>query len=76
MLRSQGVLVQGAWLNKTILMFKETINSSKAKSKHETSPLKEVESRLNQSDDDSIFNIQFNDIPGQSSVKDLLNTSY
>ena len=55
-------------------MFKETINSTKQSNAND-SPFKQLE-KNNQSDNDSIFNIEFNDIPGQGSVKDLLNNSY
>ena len=43
-------------------MFKETINSTKNSKYDQNSPVKFM--KANESDNDSIFNIEFNDIPG------------
>lgn len=60
LIRAKGVFVQGSWLNKKILMFKETMQSQMANNSKDGSPFKELE-KMNHSDDESIFNVQFSE---------------
>jgi hypothetical protein len=52
-LREQGVLVQEPWINKNVLMLNETINSTMDASRAQS-----PNTRAENSDNDSIFNIE------------------
>lgn len=59
-LREQGIMVSGTWLNKHVLMFKETIQrggigGNVVKEGSEARP-------NNQSDNESLFNIELGDL--------------
>lgn len=83
LLRKQGVMVQGSWFNRHVLMLNETINGSAKRDlmkgsdggslNTSPSPKKKGEDK----EDDSIFNIEFADIPGKvESQKSLQSVTY
>ena len=67
LLRAQGVMVKGNWFNKHVLMLNETIHSTQhASIADPDSPPKEKKTKgPNESDNDSIFNIELSEMPNK-----------
>lgn len=73
-LREQGILVQGNWLNKNVLMLNETITSTMGASRVNSPGEKEENS-----DGDSIFNIELSNQALKQDVKTskkLMSSTY
>lgn len=73
-LRSQGTMVQGAWLNKNVLMLEETITSAaQSRMLSPKSQISLAKSHKKEEGMDSIFNIELSDV---TKAKDLMSSTY
>ena len=73
-LREKGILVQGSWFNKNVLMLNETINSTMNASR-----VASPEEREKSDGEDSIFNIELTNQALQQEVKSskqLMSSTY
>ena len=72
-LREKGILVQGSWFNKNVLMLNETINSTMNGTRVNSPGEQE------NSDGDSIFNIELSNLALKQDVKSskkLMSSTY